>query len=109
MELTGAMKERIDRLEGEWRDEGGGYASLSAYSSGFMPGELAYVSLPKDHPDIGKDYDDLDPEVNGGLTYAEDNVFGWDYMHAYNSGSPETDILSALEYFRARATAPVEE
>lgn len=29
-----------------------------------------YVGLPKNHPYHGKDYDDVDVDVHGGLTYA---------------------------------------
>lgn len=102
--MTEAMQDRARALGTEWTDEGDGYYSISGYvSRGFMGGDLAYVALPLDHPDIGKRDDEVDPEVNGGLTFHEGNVFGWDYMHAYNGGSPETDIPAALEYFRSRA------
>lgn len=30
-----------------------------------------YVGLPPEHPDFGKDYDDIEVEVHGGLTYAD--------------------------------------
>jgi len=30
-----------------------------------------YVGLPPHHPDYGKDYDDVDVDVHGGLTYGE--------------------------------------
>lgn len=94
--LTAAMKDRVKFLGIEWADEGEGYAScVGSYMS-----TLAYVALPKGHPAIGDHYDSHDPVVNGGLTFGEGNVFGWDYGHAYNYGSPETDILAALSYFR---------
>lgn len=83
-------------------DEGGGYHSISFHNGTAL---VAYVAIPKDHPLVGKGYDDLEdygPEVNGGLTFARDNIFGWDYMHAYNSGTPEGDIAAALAWFRER-------
>lgn len=95
--LTDAMKERTKFLGSKWTDEGDGYASLvGSYMS-----TLAYIAVPAGHPAIDDHYDDHDPEVNGGLTFSEGNVFGWDYAHAYNDGSPETDIPVALAYFRA--------
>lgn len=99
---TNAMKEREKSLSQEWKDEGDGYFSI--IGTGTF-GEVAYVALPKGHPDIGKTYVDLCPEVNGGLTFGDGNVYGWDYGHAYNSGSPTAtgDIKNVLLYFRNRA------
>ena len=120
MKMTRAMKKLSERWpDSEWKDEGDGYASFKAkgmqlpevlttiswltdLSEGEREYNLAYVSLPSGHPDIGKDYSDLRPDVNGGLTYGDENVFGWDYFHAFNSGSPDGDIKNALEYFRER-------
>jgi len=31
---------------------------------------LGYVGLPKEHPDHGKFYDDIDVDVHGGLTFS---------------------------------------
>ena len=102
---TEAMKEREELLNSEWKDEGDGYFSLIGNNGLNIPdisGEIAYVALPNGHPDIGKDYDDLEPEVNGGLTFAEGNVFGWDYAHLYNRGTPTEHIKNALDYFKKR-------
>lgn len=92
------MKEREIATGMKWKDEGSGYFSLI----GHFFGVVAYIALPKGHPDIGKDYDELSPEVNGGLTFGVDNVFGWDYAHFQNSGTPEEHIKNALEYFKGR-------
>lgn len=110
---TKVMKEREKTLGVKWKDEGNGYFSLvgknpspgMAIAMSFVDGgsgELAYIALPQGHPDIGKSYDDLEPDVNGGLTFAEGNVFGWDYAHVYNSGTPEQHIKNALKYFKSR-------
>ena len=101
MSYTEVMQEREKCLGATWHDEGNGYFSMVA--SAFFGAQVAYVALPTGHPDCGKQYDDLSPDVNGGLTYGEDNVYGWDYGHAYNRGSPETDIPRALAYFRSRS------
>ena len=57
---------------------------------------VGYVGLPKEHPDYGKHYDDIDVEVHGGLTFAgygtkipggpDDRLWyvGFDCMHAYD-------------------------
>lgn len=96
------MKERTVRVGGEWKDEGDGYFSLRGRNPiGFGSGDLAYVAVPLNHPAVGKDYDDLSPDVNGGLTFAENNVFGWDYMHAFNTFDIDGDIANALDYFRS--------
>lgn len=46
-----------------------------------------YVAVPKDHPYFGKDYDDIDVEVHGGLTFAcsGDKVTARDL--------PETEVI----------------
>ena len=43
-----------------------------------------YVSLPNNHPDVGKHYNDIDIEVHGGLTYGDDNIFGIDFGHIHD-------------------------
>lgn len=112
MEKTKDMKEREECLGNKWKDEGEGYFSIVGSSAagvmsamartGGGSGCVAYIALPKGHKDIGKSYDDLDPEVNGGLTFGEGNVFGWDYAHFQNVGSPQEHIKNALKYFRKR-------
>ncbi len=99
MKKTKLMKEREQAVGSEWKDEGDGYFSMTG--SGFS-GDVAYIALPKGHPDIEKGYDDLNPEVNGGLTFGDENIFGWDYGHCSNYGTPEEHIKNALDYFRAR-------
>lgn len=55
----------------------------------------AYIKIPKDSKYYGKDMDEIDLEVHGGITYAKDYLYisknqkvdgyfiGWDYAH-YN-------------------------
>lgn len=95
---TGPMIDREKVTGKKWEDEGDGYASLQ----GVFYAVVCYISLPKGHPDIDKGYDELSPDVNGGLTFANGNVFGWDYGHAFNPGTPSEDIKSALKYFKQR-------
>ena len=93
------IADRAKSVGGAPKNEGRGYWSLIGRGMG---GEVAYVMLPKGHPDIGKDCYDLSPNVNCGLTYGEGAIFGWDYAHAYNHGTPEEDIENALDYFLRR-------
>lgn len=50
-----------------------------------------YVKVPEDHPWHGLDYDDIDVEINGGLTYARDGWIGFDTLHSgdYWPGCPD--------------------
>jgi len=94
------LDEHRPRVAGVIHDEGGGYRSMTGYGTG---GAVAYVELPKGHPDARKrNYDHVDAPVNGGLTFKQGRVFGWDYAHAYNFGTPAGDIKEALAYFRKR-------
>jgi hypothetical protein len=100
--LTKAMKERAELLNAEWKDEGDGYFSLigELHISFCGSHALAYIALPKGHPCIGKPYDDFSVDVNGGLTFGERNVFGWDYGHAYNDFDIPQHIANALSFFK---------
>lgn len=40
---------------------------LHAFGCGHSNG---YIAVPKDHPWYGKDYDDIDADVHGGLTFS---------------------------------------
>ena len=60
-----------------------------------------YVKVPPGHPWYGKDYDDIDADVHGGLTFAEpdtpcdkggpDNGWwvGFDCAHLHDAPDPE--------------------
>lgn len=114
--MTPTMTARAERVGGTWHDEGDGYFSLRGTSPGMgmamaalaglggnLRAELAYVAIPETHPDVGRDYDELEPDVNGGLTFGDGNVFGWDYGHGFeNRTDVDGDIVRALAYFRAR-------
>lgn len=84
---------------GDITDLGHGYRGLVGHG---LCGALAYIELPPNHPDVGKHYDDLECEVNGGLTYGNGRIFGWDYAHAENYSTPEIDMKNALRDFKAR-------
>lgn len=96
--LTEAMEERAKATGSEWIDKGEGYFILQ----GSFHAAVIYIALPEGHSDIGKDYDDLNPEVNGGLTFSAENIFGWDYAHYQNDFDYEGHIKNALEYFKSR-------
>ena len=53
-----------------------------------------YVTVPVGHPAHGKDYNDLNVSVHGGLTYARDEgdggwTLGFDCSHYGDAGHPE--------------------
>lgn len=54
-----------------------------------------YIYLPEGHPDFGKDYNEVDVSVHGGLTYAEGGCFGFDCAHG-------GDLSPALENMMAQ-------
>lgn len=81
----------------------------------------AYVGVPLDHPIAGMDYNDIDLQVHGGLTFGREGAgtfpagwywYGWDYSHCddksfydlkYNSsrnGKPWTveDVVKDSEW-----------
>lgn len=77
------------RVEREWKHAGLSCAVVLAREGGHRCG---YVRVPPGHPAHGKDYNDPDVEVHGGLTFAEiepcteheDGVgfwFGFDCAH----------------------------
>ena len=53
-----------------------------------------YVGIPENHPDYKKDYDDVEVDVHGGLTFADEGDdklwkkglwwFGFDTAHAFS-------------------------
>ncbi len=103
MKLTKAMKERAKAVNGTWKDEGDGFFSLSGHHPSISIGHpLAYVKLPKGHPDFNEHYDNLDPDVNCGLTFGGNGIFGWDYAHAYNDFNVDKHIKNAIKYFKKR-------
>lgn len=74
-----------------------------------------YVQLPADHPWHGRDYDDIDVEVHGGLTYAQDRfprqddpgpgwVIGFDCAHLGDLSpfwdAPDRGVYRDVAYVR---------
>lgn len=56
-----------------------------------------YISIPTDHPYFSKDYNDIEIDVHGGLTYGE-NIndeywIGFDCAHSF-------DFIPSLEKFK---------
>ena len=97
------LKRIAEAINGKIVDEGGGYRSVYGF---YRSGYVAYVELPRGHPDIGKDETRLKPRVNGGLTFGYKRIFGWDYSHHWDDHrscySIDEHIRNALSYFRRR-------
>ena len=112
MNKTEEMKERESALNVEWNDIGNGYSALG----GHVFSKVIYIALPENHPLINEDtfrnpiFDELD--VNGGLTFHEGNVFGWDYAHELNvlenkrcsADDSIKDFDNALAFFKKYET-----
>lgn len=68
-----------------------------------------YVAVPEEHPYFGKDYDDLEIEIHGGLTFAGSYrdwmpeqvkgmwIFGFDTCHCDDNLSRWPDEKSVME------------
>lgn len=73
---------------------------------GFHP--TAYIKIPKGHTYYGKEMEDIDIYVHGGITYAKDNLWigenqkiegyfiGWDYAHYGDYGGYEEMLPKEL-------------
>ena len=76
--------------EKEWTTRAGLKAVVIAQDMGHRCG---YVSVPKEHPWYGKDYNEVDLDVHGGVTYAgmRDDLwwFGYDCAHLGDARDPE--------------------
>lgn len=68
----------MNKIEKKWVTEAGYEAEVIATKMGHRCG---YVTVPKDHPHYGKGYDDIDADVHGGLTFANEGTFGFDCAH----------------------------
>ena len=62
----GEWQDEPDKVQ--WKDERSGLACL--VKRGPVGAWCGYVGVAPDHPAFEKDYDDVDVEVHGGLTYA---------------------------------------
>ena len=73
------------KIEKQWTTAAGYQAEVVATPMGHRCG---YVTVPEGHHCAGKDYDELDVDVHGGLTYALDNQFGFDCAHWDDAKDP---------------------
>jgi hypothetical protein len=79
------MTEKV-KIEKQWTTSAGYEAEVLAMPMGHRCG---YVTVPDGHPCEGKDYDELDVEVHGGLTFGDGAKFGFDCAHFYDAKDPE--------------------
>lgn len=98
----------MNRLINEWTDASTGLTCQirwADFCGGFPCG---YVAVEEGHPWHGKEYDDINADVHGGLTFAgtmpgdERYWFGFDCGH-YNS--PTTEEFAQAECGRLAAQA----
>lgn len=80
-------------VEKTWITKAGYPAAVVVQPMGHRCG---YVQIPKDHPEAGKDYDDIEVSVHGGITYGSTNtegtVFGFDCDHSCDK--PDPNLMS---------------
>ncbi len=93
------MTEKV-KIEKQWTTAAGYEAEVLAMPMGHRCG---YVTVPDGHPCAGKDYDELDVEVHGGLTFGNGAKFGFDCAHFYDAKDPE---LMSDEYRKIYETWP---
>ena len=101
----GPWQEEPDKRQ--WQDEATGLPCLIVRNNG---GALCgYVGVPKGHPDHGKDYDAVDVDVHGGLTFADTCVKltpdAWEKSRARLEGRRD----EAKEYPRGDAARDIAE
>lgn len=61
-----------------------------------------YILIPKSHPWYGVDYDNIQAEVHGGLTFADAEAggtwrIGFDCAHLYDAQDPSLPFSRGLE------------
>lgn len=93
------MTEKV-KIEKQWTTAAGYEAEVLTMPMGHRCG---YVTVPDGHPCAGKDYDELDVEVHGGLTFGHGAKFGFDCAHFYDAKDPE---LMSDEYRKIYETWP---
>lgn len=68
----------------------GKYKNYQFYILNLGTHPTAYVEIPRKHKFFRKNYEEIDIDVHGGLTYSEDHLrdiknnswfIGWDYAH----------------------------
>ena len=79
----------------QWVDADTGYKCHAR--RGPMGAWCGYVELPADHPDAGVNYNDMEVQVHGGLTYSDGCMFGFDCAH-WNDIAPVMLLLRPESY-----------
>ena len=77
------------KIEKTWITQAGYQATVKIMAQGHRCG---YVTLPDDHPCVGKDYNDLAIQVHGDLTYGNGATFWFDCAHY--GDKPDMDLMS---------------
>lgn len=76
----------------------------------------AYVRVPKGHKYYMKDYNDIDIDVHGGLTYSSEHLMvtniegwfiGWDYAHAGDYIGYDKELQFAINVDKKWTTAEI--
>ncbi len=97
----GAWQNEPDRKE--WVDAATGFPCL-AHRNEHGGNWCGYVAVPPGHPAHGKDYDDVDVSVHGGLTYA--NQCSGNICHVPALGEPENVYWLGFDCHHCNDLAP---
>lgn len=76
-------------IEKRWTTAAGYEAEVLAT---YMGHRCGYVTVPEGHSCADKDYNEVDVDVHGGLTFAHGRTFGFDCAHLYDAKDP--DLMS---------------
>lgn len=94
----------------------GEYNGFTYYILNLGTHPTAYIQIPKEHKYFGKDYDEIDLDVHGGLTYSSKQLrleneaiegwfIGWDYAHGGDYlGFVEKYSMPFRDYFEKKWT-----
>lgn len=102
--------EHVFKVEREWESSGLLCAVVQGREGGNRCG---YVRVSPSHPDHGKEYDDVDVDVHGGLTYAalepctdhadgQGYWFGFDCAHLGDASYDPNNLPGHEIAFRAK-------
>jgi hypothetical protein len=81
---SGPWQDEPDKLQ--WTDEATGLPCLIKRNTHVTGALCGYVGVAEGHPDFQKDYDDVDVDVHGSLTFA-------DFCHEPPEGHTKEEMI----------------
>ena len=90
MEMKPMIYQKDRKIELLYKDN---YKGYNYYILNLGTHPTAYIEIPKGHLLYAKNYNEIDIDVHGGLTYSDNHLqilengnwfIGWDYAHFYD-------------------------